>query len=60
LLLKLASPSGPFFTTCRQRDVFFDWEAAFSEALMTAIESAPKVLVRWHTLLFAFDLVKPM
>jgi len=43
-----------------KRDVLFDGEAAFSEALMTAISNAPAALGPWQTLLVAFDSVKHM
>jgi AcrR family transcriptional regulator len=43
-----------------KRDVLFDGEAAFSDALTRAIRNAPKALGPWETLLFAFDSVKQM
>ena len=43
-----------------KRDVLFDGEAAFSEALTRAITNAPKALSPWDTLLVAFDSVKQM
>ncbi|MFC6647208.1 TetR/AcrR family transcriptional regulator [Granulicella cerasi] len=43
-----------------KRDVLFDGEAAFSEALTKAIRNAPKALNPWDTLLYAFSSVKEM
>lgn len=43
-----------------KRDVLFDGESAFSEALTRAIRNAPKALSPWDTLLVAFDAVKQM
>src|SRR5579871_1947436 len=43
-----------------KRDVLFDGEAAFSEALMAAIINAPAALGPWQTLLVAFDSLKQM
>jgi AcrR family transcriptional regulator len=41
-----------------KREVLFDGDTAFSEALATAVRSAPKVLGPWDTLYFAFNTVK--
>jgi AcrR family transcriptional regulator len=41
-----------------KRDVLFDGDAAFSEALTTAVRNAPETLGPWDTLFFAFDSVK--
>ncbi|WP_446742079.1 TetR/AcrR family transcriptional regulator [Silvibacterium acidisoli] len=41
-----------------KREVLFDGEAAFSEALMIAIHNAPEELGPWDTLHFAFNRVK--
>jgi AcrR family transcriptional regulator len=43
-----------------KRDVLFDGEAAFSEALTAAISNAHAALGPWETLLVAFDSVKQM
>ena len=43
-----------------KRDVLFDGEATFSEALTKAITNAPKALGPWDTLLLAFGSVKQM
>ncbi|RRA50495.1 TetR/AcrR family transcriptional regulator [Acidipila sp. EB88] len=43
-----------------KRDVLFDGEAAFSEALTQAIRNAPKAFGPWDTLLFSFGSVKQM
>lgn len=41
-----------------KREVLFDGDAAFTEAVMTAVRSAPKTLGPWDALFFAFDSVK--
>jgi AcrR family transcriptional regulator len=43
-----------------KREVLFDGDSAFSEALTTAVRNAPKTLGPWDTLFFAFDSVKQM
>jgi AcrR family transcriptional regulator len=41
-----------------KREVLFDGDAAFIEALTTAVRNAPKTLGPWDALFFAFDSVK--
>ena len=41
-----------------KREVLFDGDIAFSEALATAVRNAPKALGPWDTLYFAFNTVK--
>jgi AcrR family transcriptional regulator len=41
-----------------KREVLFDGDAAFMEALTTAVRSAPQTLGPWDTLFFAFNSVK--
>ncbi len=41
-----------------KREVLFDGDSAFSQALTTAVRNAPITLGPWDTLLFAFDSVK--
>lgn len=41
-----------------KREVLFDGDTAFSEALATAVRNAPKTLGPWDTLYFAFNTVK--
>jgi len=41
-----------------KREVLFDGETAFSEALATAVRNAPDALGPWDTLYFAFNTVK--
>ena len=41
-----------------KREVLFDGDAAFSEALTAAVRKAPAAFGPWDTLLFAFDAVK--
>jgi AcrR family transcriptional regulator len=43
-----------------KREVLFDGDAAFTEAVTTAVRNAPKTLGPWDTLFFAFDSVKQM
>jgi AcrR family transcriptional regulator len=43
-----------------KREVLFNGDSAFSEALTMAVRNAPKALGPWDTLLFAFDSVKQM
>ncbi len=43
-----------------KREVLFDGEAAFSEALTAAVRNAPEALGPWDTLFFAFNSVKQM
>ena len=43
-----------------KREVLFDGDAAFTEAVTTAVRSAPKTLGPWDALFFAFDSVKQM
>jgi AcrR family transcriptional regulator len=43
-----------------KREVLFDGDMAFSEALTTAIRNAPEALGPWDTLFLAFNLVKQM
>ena len=43
-----------------KREVLFDGDAAFSEALTTAVRSAPEALGPWDTLFVAFHSVKQM
>jgi AcrR family transcriptional regulator len=43
-----------------KREVLFDGEAAFCEALTTAVRDAPEGLSPWDTLFFAFNSVKQM
>jgi AcrR family transcriptional regulator len=41
-----------------KREVLFDGDVAFSEALATAVRNAPEALGPWDTLYFAFNTVK--
>jgi AcrR family transcriptional regulator len=41
-----------------KREVLFDGDAAFTQAVTTAIRNAPKTLGPWDALFFAFDSVK--
>lgn len=41
-----------------KREVLFDGDAAFAEALTKAVRNAPETLGPWDTLFFAFDSVK--
>ena len=41
-----------------KREVLFDGDTAFSEALATAVRNAPEALGPWDTLYFAFNTVK--
>ena len=41
-----------------KREVLFDGDAAFTEAVTVAVRNAPKTLGPWDTLFFAFDAVK--
>jgi AcrR family transcriptional regulator len=41
-----------------KREVLFDGDTAFSEAVATAVRNAPKTLGPWDTLYFAFNTVK--
>jgi AcrR family transcriptional regulator len=41
-----------------KREVLFDGDTAFSEALATAVRNAPETLNPWDTLYFAFNTVK--
>lgn len=41
-----------------KREVLFDGDAAFTEAVKTAVRNAPETLGPWDTLFFAFDSVK--
>ena len=43
-----------------KREVLFDGDSAFNDALTTAVRNAPKTLGPWDTLFFAFDSVKQM
>jgi AcrR family transcriptional regulator len=43
-----------------KREVLFDGDAEFSEALTAAIRKSPETLGPWDTLFFAFDSVKQM
>jgi AcrR family transcriptional regulator len=43
-----------------KREVLFDGDTAFTEAVTTAVRSAPKTLGPWDALFFAFDSVKQM
>ena len=43
-----------------KREVLFDGEAAFCEALTTAVRDAPQALSPWDTLFVAFNSVKQM
>lgn len=43
-----------------KREVLFDGEAAFTEALTTAVRQAPPALGPWDTLFLAFNAVKQM
>ena len=43
-----------------KREVLFDGEAAFSEALTAAVRNAPEALGPWDTLFLAFNSVKQM
>jgi AcrR family transcriptional regulator len=43
-----------------KREVLFDGDAAFTEAVTTAVRNAPKTLGPWDTLFWAFDSVKQM
>ena len=43
-----------------KREVLFDGEAAFSEALTSAVRHAPPELCTWDTLFLAFNSVKQM
>jgi AcrR family transcriptional regulator len=43
-----------------KREVLFDGDAAFTEAVTVAVRNAPKTLGPWDTLFFAFDSVKQM
>ena len=43
-----------------KREVLFDGDAAFTEAVTAAVRNAPKALGPWDTLFFAFDSVKQM
>jgi len=41
-----------------KREVLFDGDTAFTEAVTTAVRSAPRTLGPWDALFFAFDSVK--
>lgn len=41
-----------------KREVLFDGDAAFTEAVTAAVRNAPRTLGPWDTLFFAFDSVK--
>jgi len=41
-----------------KREVLFDGDVAFTEAVTAAVRNAPKTLGPWDTLFFAFDSVK--
>jgi AcrR family transcriptional regulator len=43
-----------------KREVLFHGDAAFTEAVTTAVRNAPRTLGPWDTLFFAFDSVKQM
>ena len=43
-----------------KREVLFDGDAAFAEALMSAVRRASPILGAWDTLFFAFNSVKEM
>ena len=43
-----------------KREVLFDGDAAFCEALTSAVRQAPPALGPWNTLFFAFRSVEPM
>lgn len=43
-----------------KREVLFDGDTTFTEAVITAVRNAPKTLGPWETLFFAFDSVKQM
>lgn len=43
-----------------KREVLFDGDTAFREALTAAVRNAPEALGPWDTLLFAFNAVKQM
>lgn len=43
-----------------KREVLFDGEAAFTEAVTTAVRNAPEALGPWDTLFFAFNSVRQM
>ena len=43
-----------------KREVLFDGDTAFTEAVTTAVRDAPKTLGPWDALFFAFDSVKHM
>jgi AcrR family transcriptional regulator len=43
-----------------KREVLFDGDATFTDAVTTAVRNAPETLGPWETLFFAFDSVKQM
>jgi AcrR family transcriptional regulator len=43
-----------------KREVLFDGDATFTDAVTAAVRNAPKTLDPWDTLFFAFDSVKQM
>jgi AcrR family transcriptional regulator len=43
-----------------KREVLFDGDTAFTEAVTTAVRNAPEALGPWDALFFAFDSVKQM